>query len=72
MPIFNTFPPLMIKDRTGLTVSSVRRQMGFEKTTTKPKAKLLDISPSVASSEVEELSDEIFTQEVNLKNGESE
>jgi hypothetical protein len=46
--------------------------MGFEKATTKSKAKLLDISASVASSEVEELSDEIFTQEVNLKNGESD
>lgn len=44
--------------------------MGFDKSTPKSKAKLRDISASIASSEVEELPDDIYTQEVNLKNGE--
>lgn len=57
-------------DRTGLTVSSIRRQMGFDKSTTKSKAKPSTISSSVASSEVDELPDEFFTQEVDLKNSE--
>lgn len=51
-----------------MTVSSIRRSMGFEKSSPKPKAKPSSITPSVATDEVDELPDEIFTQEVNLKN----
>jgi dynactin 4 len=41
--------------------------MGFDKSSPKPKPKPSSISPSAATSDVEELPDEIFTQEVNLK-----
>lgn len=54
-------------DRTGLTVSSIRRQMGFDKSSPKPKAKPSSITPAVASAEVDELPEEFLTQEVNLK-----
>lgn len=53
-------------------MSSIRRSMGFDKTSTKPKVKPSTITPSVATAEVEELPDEIFTQGVNLKTGELE
>jgi hypothetical protein len=43
--------------------------MGFDKSSPKPKPKPSSITPSVASDEVDELPDEFFTQEVNLKNG---
>lgn len=42
--------------------------MGFDKSSPKPKVKPSSITPSVATAEVEELPDEFFTQEVNLKN----
>jgi dynactin 4 len=58
------------QDRTGLTVSSIRRQMGFDKSSPKPKVKPSSITPSVATADVDELPDDIFTQEVNLKNSE--
>lgn len=58
-----------MKDRTGLTVSSIRRQMGFDKTPVKPKVKPIVITPSIATAEVEELPDDFFTQPINLKNG---
>lgn len=56
-----------ITDRTGLNVSAIRRQMGFDKTASKPKSKPASISPSV-TEEVDELPEEIFTQPINLKN----
>lgn len=40
--------------------------MGFDKSAAKPKTKPASISPSTVE-EIEELSDEIFTQQVNLK-----
>jgi hypothetical protein len=52
-------------------VSSIRRQLGWtdKSSVQKPKAKPSNISPSVASEAVEKLSKDIFTSEVNLKNG---
>ncbi|CRK88090.1 CLUMA_CG001875, isoform A [Clunio marinus] len=55
-------------DRTGLTVASIRRQIGFDKSAPKAKPKPTNITPSIATSEVEDLPDEIFTKPVNLKN----
>jgi hypothetical protein len=50
-------------------VSAIRRQLGFDKSSSKPtKIKPVEISPS-ATEDVEELSDDIFTQQINLKNG---
>ncbi|KAL7016620.1 hypothetical protein ACKWTF_010073 [Chironomus riparius] len=54
-------------DRTGLNVSAIRRQMGFDKTVSKPKNKPASILPSM-TEEVEELSEDIFTKPINLKN----
>lgn len=48
-------------------MSAIRRQMGFDKTATKPKNKPASISPSM-TEEVEELPEDIFTQPINLKN----
>jgi dynactin-4 len=43
--------------------------MGWsDKTTAKPKIKPSSVTPSVASDDIDELPDEIFTQEINLKN----
>lgn len=42
--------------------------MGFDKTASKPKNKPASISPSI-KEEIQELSDDIFTQTVNLKSG---
>lgn len=41
--------------------------MGFDKSANKPKTKPTEISPSIAEDDVEELPDEIFTQNINLK-----
>lgn len=59
-----------MKDRTGLTVSTIRRQMGWtdKNTVSKPKPKPSKISPSVATNDIDELPDEIFTKKINLKN----
>ncbi|EDV36912.1 uncharacterized protein Dana_GF11704 [Drosophila ananassae] len=58
------FPSLT--DRTGLTVSMIRRQIGWtEKTLPKPRPV---ITPAEATSEVEELPAEIFTEPLNLRN----
>ena len=53
-----------------MTVSSIRRQMGWtdKNSVTKPKPKPSKITASVATNEIDELPDEIFTQEINLKN----
>ena len=48
-------------------MSAIRRQMGFDKTTPKPKNKPASISPSM-TEECEELPEDIFTQPINLKN----
>ena len=48
-------------------MSAIRRQMGFDKTASKPKNKPASISPSV-TEEVEELPEDVFTQTINLKN----
>lgn len=54
-------------DRTGLNVSAIRRQMGFDKSAAKPKTKPSSISPSTID-ELEDLPDDIFSQPINLKN----
>ncbi|KAG5673323.1 hypothetical protein PVAND_003383 [Polypedilum vanderplanki] len=54
-------------DRTGLNVSAIRRQMGFDKSAAKPKSKPTAIAPSIAE-DVDDLPEEIFTQPINLKN----
>lgn len=58
------FPSLT--DRSGLTVSSIRRQMNWhEKTPTKIKVE--EIAKSVATADVEELSEDFFAAEVHFK-----
>ncbi|XP_037938032.1 dynactin subunit 4-like [Teleopsis dalmanni] len=64
-PKAHKFPSLT--DRTGLTVSMIRRQIGWSDKTTQ-KAKPVNIAPSVASEDVGELPASIFTQKLNLKN----
>ncbi|XP_017471029.1 PREDICTED: dynactin subunit 4 [Rhagoletis zephyria] len=64
-PKAHKFPSLT--DRTGLTVSMIRRQIGWPDKNTQ-KAKPVNISPSVATEELEELPDEVFTQPLNLRN----
>uniref|UniRef100_A0A182QQ57 Dynactin subunit 4 n=1 Tax=Anopheles farauti TaxID=69004 RepID=A0A182QQ57_9DIPT len=59
------FPSLT--DRTGLTVSMMRRQMGWTEGKVQLKTTPTPINPSVASDEVDELPDELFNSEVNLK-----
>lgn len=64
-PKSHKFPTLT--DRTGLTVAIIRRQMGWpDKNPQKPK--LIQISPSAATDNVEELNPSIFTQKINIKN----
>jgi hypothetical protein len=41
--------------------------MGFDKTAAKPKSKPTAIAPSITEEEVDDLTDEIFTQPLNLK-----
>lgn len=55
------------KDRTGLTASIIRRQMGLSEKTT-PKVKQSTINPSLATDVVKELPDDIFSKEINLNN----
>ncbi|XP_031629358.1 dynactin subunit 4 [Contarinia nasturtii] len=54
-----------LTDRTGLTASMVRRQMGWSEKLTIKKNPI--ISPSEASEDVDELPKDIFTQPINLK-----
>lgn len=51
-------------------MSSIRRSLGWsdKSNISKPKAKPSNITPSVATDIVEELPEDIFTKEVNLKN----
>ncbi|KAI8120348.1 hypothetical protein FF38_13809 [Lucilia cuprina] len=64
-PKAHKFPSLT--DRTGLTVSIIRRQMGWSDKNTQ-KAKPVNIAPSIESADVGELPDSIFTQKINLRN----
>lgn len=63
-PKSHKYPSLT--DRTGLTVSLIRRQIGFADKIP-PKVKPPKLNPSIASDDVEELPDEMFTEEINLK-----
>lgn len=56
-----------MKDRTGLTASIIRRQMGLSDKTT-PKVKQSTINPSLATDVVKELPDDIFVKEIQLSN----
>lgn len=61
----NKFPS--ITDRTGITVSMIRRQMGYsDKNQMKIKPSI--INPSIATDVVEPLPDYLFKQELSLKN----
>lgn len=62
-PKSHKYPSLT--DRTGLTVSLIRRQIGFSDKMP-PKIKPPKINPSQASDFVDDLPDDIFTKEINL------
>lgn len=64
-PKSHKYPSLT--DRTGLTVSLIRRQIGITDKIP-PKVKPPKLNPSVASEVVDELPDDIFTNEIYLKN----
>ncbi|XP_030388340.1 dynactin subunit 4 [Scaptodrosophila lebanonensis] len=64
-PKAHKFPSLT--DRTGLTVSLIRRQIGWSEKNV-PKTKPLNITPAEAISELEDLPQDIFTQPINLRN----
>ncbi|XP_035893069.1 dynactin subunit 4 [Anopheles stephensi] len=64
-PKKSQFPSLT--DRTGLTASMVRRQMGWTDGKVQVKTTPTPIKESVASDEVDELPDDLFSAEVNLK-----
>ncbi|XP_049300134.1 dynactin subunit 4 [Anopheles funestus] len=64
-PKKSQFPSLT--DRTGLTVSMMRRQMGWSDGKVQLKTTPTSIKESVASEEVDELPEELFQAEVNLK-----
>jgi dynactin 4 len=57
----------IFQDRTGLTVSMIRRQMGWSDKAP-IKAKPSNITPSLAEEAVNDLPDNIFTEPINLKN----
>lgn len=61
----NKFPS--ITDRTGITVSMIRRQMGYSDKS-QAKIKPSSINPSIATDVVEPLPDYLFKQELSLKN----
>lgn len=65
-PKAHKFPSLT--DRTGLTVSLIRRQMGWSDKNTQ-KAKPVNITPAQTSEDVGELPESIFSQNINLRNG---
>ncbi|XP_050076660.1 dynactin subunit 4 [Anopheles maculipalpis] len=64
-PKKSQFPSLT--DRTGLTASMVRRQMGWSDGKVQLKTTPTPIKESTASEEVDELPNELFDTEVNLK-----
>lgn len=64
-PKSHKYPSLT--DRTGLTVSLIRRQIGMaDKIPSRVKPP--KITPAIASEDVEELDEKIFTEKINLKN----
>ncbi|XP_058829846.1 dynactin subunit 4 [Topomyia yanbarensis] len=65
-PKQSKFPSLT--DRTGLTVSMIRRQMGWSDSKTQIKATPSPINRSVASEDVDDLPPELLTKGINLKN----
>ncbi|KAL7735424.1 hypothetical protein ACLKA6_019541 [Drosophila palustris] len=64
-PKQHKFPSLT--DRTGLTVSLIRRQIGWTEKSI-PKLKPINITPAEATADVEPLPEDIFTQPINLRN----
>ncbi|XP_054730427.1 dynactin subunit 4 [Anastrepha obliqua] len=64
-PKAHKFPSLT--DRTGLTVSMIRRQIGWPDKNTQ-KAKPVNITPSIATDELDALPNEVFSQAINLRN----
>ncbi|XP_061390193.1 dynactin subunit 4 [Musca vetustissima] len=64
-PKTHKFPSLT--DRTGLTVSIIRRQMGWSDKNTQ-KAKPVNIAPAQNTEDVGQLPESIFTQKINLRN----
>uniref|UniRef100_A0A182JXB4 Dynactin subunit 4 n=1 Tax=Anopheles christyi TaxID=43041 RepID=A0A182JXB4_9DIPT len=64
-PKKSQFPSLT--DRTGLTASMMRRQMGWSDGKVQLKTTPTPIKESIASDEVDELPEELFRAEVNLK-----
>uniref|UniRef100_A0A182IWX8 Dynactin subunit 4 n=1 Tax=Anopheles atroparvus TaxID=41427 RepID=A0A182IWX8_ANOAO len=64
-PKQSKFPSLT--DRTGLTVSMIRRQMGWTDGKVQIKTTLTPIKESTASEEVDELPAELLSAPVNLK-----
>uniref|UniRef100_A0A1Q3G1K6 Dynactin subunit 4 n=1 Tax=Culex tarsalis TaxID=7177 RepID=A0A1Q3G1K6_CULTA len=65
-PKASKFPSLT--DRTGLTVSMIRRQMGWTDSKAQIKATPAPINRSVASEAVDELPEELLTKPIQLKN----
>ncbi|ALC42022.1 CG12042 [Drosophila busckii] len=63
-PKHNKYPSLT--DRTGLTVSLIRRQIGWSDKNLS-KTKPVNITPAEASAEVDDLPADIFTQPINLR-----
>ncbi|XP_022232227.2 dynactin subunit 4 [Drosophila obscura] len=64
-PKQHKFPSLT--DRTGLTVSLIRRQIGWNEKSI-PKAKAISITPAEATADVGGLPEDIFTEPLNLRN----
>jgi dynactin-4 len=56
-----------LTEKTGITVSMVRRQLGWSDNKAQMKTTPTAIKGSVASEDVDELLPEIFTQPINLK-----
>uniref|UniRef100_A0A8D8I6N8 Dynactin subunit 4 n=4 Tax=Culex pipiens TaxID=7175 RepID=A0A8D8I6N8_CULPI len=65
-PKTSKFPSLT--DRTGLTVSMIRRQMGWTDSKAQIKATPSSINRSVASEAVDELPEDLLTKPIQLKN----
>ncbi|XP_013107195.2 dynactin subunit 4 [Stomoxys calcitrans] len=64
-PKAHKFPSLT--DRTGLTVSIIRRQMGWSDKNTQ-KAKPVNIAAAQNTEDVGQLPESVFTQKINLRN----
>lgn len=64
-PKQHKFPSL--SDRTGVTVSMVRRQLGWTDKGSTPKVKVAEIKPSEATPAENDLPEDIFTKPIQLK-----